>query len=85
MELHGYKVKMQKFDPYLNTSPDIMSPYEHGEVYVLRDGAQTDLDLGHYERFTNETFTALNSVSSGQIYKQVIHNGETGVYGGSTV
>ena len=68
----GYKVVNQKFDPYINVDPGTMSPYEHGEVFVTDDGAETDLDLGHYERFTDENLTQKSSITMGKIYKEVI-------------
>ena len=76
---------LQKFDPYLNVDPGTMSPYQHGEVYVLDDGAETDLDLGHYERFTSTQLSRRNSTTSGQIYQQVLDNEREGVYLGKTV
>ena len=85
LELRGLKVRIQKFDPYLNVDPGTMSPYQHGEVYVLEDGAETDLDLGHYERFTSGKLSRLNSLSSGQIYETVIQKERRGVYLGKTV
>lgn len=81
----GYKVTIQKFDPYLNVDPGTMSPYEHGEVFVTDDGAETDLDLGHYERFTDENLTKNSSVSMGQIYSDVIEKERRGDYLGKTV
>ena len=74
LEHRGLKVLLQKFDPYLNVDPGTMSPYQHGEVYVLDDGAETDLDLGHYERFANCTLSQTNSLSSGQVFENVIKN-----------
>ena len=85
LELRGLTVRIQKFDPYLNVDPGTMSPYQHGEVYVLEDGAETDLDLGHYERFTSGRLSRLNSLSSGQIYENVIQKERRGVYLGKTV
>jgi CTP synthase len=85
LELRGLTVRIQKFDPYLNVDPGTMSPYQHGEVYVLEDGAETDLDLGHYERFTSGKLSKLNSLSSGQIYESVIQKERRGVYLGKTV
>lgn len=85
LELRGLKVLLQKFDPYLNVDPGTMSPYQHGEVYVLDDGAETDLDLGHYERFTNCTLSRINSLSSGQVFENVIKNERKGKYLGATV
>ena len=81
----GYKVINQKFDPYLNVDPGTMNPKEHGEVFVTDDGAETDLDLGHYERFTDENLTANCSVSSGKIYQSVINKERRGDYLGKTV
>jgi CTP synthase len=85
LELRGLRVRIQKFDPYLNVDPGTMSPYQHGEVYVLEDGAETDLDLGHYERFTSGKLSRLNSLSSGQVYESVIQKERRGVYLGKTV
>jgi CTP synthase len=81
----GYSVTTQKFDPYLNVDPGTMSPYQHGEVFVTDDGAETDLDLGHYERFVDEALTRISSCSAGQIYESVIQNERKGVYLGKTV
>ncbi len=81
----GYKVTNQKFDPYINVDPGTMSPYEHGEVFVTDDGAETDLDLGHYERFTDENLTKNSSVTSGKIYQSVINKERKGDYLGKTV
>jgi len=85
LELRGITVRIQKFDPYLNVDPGTMSPFQHGEVYVLEDGAETDLDLGHYERFTSGKLSKLNSLSSGQVYESVISKERRGVYLGKTV
>ncbi len=85
LELRGFKVIMQKFDPYLNIDPGTMNPYEHGEVYVLDDGAETDLDLGHYERFTHTNLSRLNNLTSGQVYSSVLEKERAGKYQGSTV
>ncbi|MEO6874042.1 MAG: CTP synthase [Opitutaceae bacterium] len=85
LELRGLKVCIQKFDPYLNVDPGTMSPFQHGEVYVLEDGAETDLDLGHYERFTSGKLSRINSLSSGQIYESVIQKERRGDYLGKTV
>jgi CTP synthase len=85
LENRGLKVALQKFDPYLNVDPGTMSPYQHGEVYVLDDGAETDLDLGHYERFTNVQLTRLNNLTSGQVYQTVLNNEREGKYLGKTV
>ena len=81
----GYKVTIQKFDPYINVDPGTMNPYEHGEVFVTDDGAETDLDLGHYERFINENLTKDSSVSMGGIYSSVIEKERRGDYLGKTV
>ena len=81
----GYKVTIQKFDPYLNIDPGTMNPYEHGEVFVTDDGAETDLDLGHYERFINESLTKNSSVTMGQIYSNVLEKERKGEYLGKTV
>jgi CTP synthase len=85
LEGHGLSVTLQKFDPYLNVDPGTMSPYQHGEVYVTDDGAETDLDLGYYERFTHSSVSRLNSVSTGQIYEAVIRRERRGGYLGKTV
>src|SRR5436190_9066799 len=85
LEHRGLKVIMQKFDPYLNVDPGTMNPYEHGEVYVLDDGAETDLDLGHYERFTGTNLSKLNNLASGQVYTSVLAKERSGGYLGSTV
>ena len=81
----GYKVANQKLDPYINVDPGTMSPYEHGEVFVTNDGAETDLDLGHYERFTDENLTGNSSITSGKIYLEVIEKERRGDYLGKTV
>src|SRR5262245_57721966 len=85
LENRGLKVALQKFDPYLNLDPGTMSPFQHGEVYVLDDGAETDLDLGHYERFTSTKLTRRNNTTSGQCYQQVLDNERAGKYLGKTV
>ena len=85
LKSRGFRVQNQKFDPYLNVDPGTMSPYQHGEVFVTDDGAETDLDLGHYERFTDEALDASNSVSSGKIYWNVITKERQGGYLGKTV
>ncbi len=85
LEMRGLTVRIQKFDPYLNVDPGTMSPFQHGEVYVLEDGAETDLDLGHYERFTSGKLSRLNSLSSGQVYEAVIQKERRGDYLGKTV
>ena len=81
----GYRVATQKFDPYLNVDPGTMSPFQHGEVFVTDDGAETDLDLGHYERFVDEALTRHSSCSAGQIYEGVLQNERKGIYKGKTV
>lgn len=85
LEHRGLSVILQKFDPYLNVDPGTMSPFQHGEVYVLDDGAETDLDLGHYERFTNCTLTSFNNLTSGQVFENVIRKERKGEYLGKTV
>jgi len=85
LEGHGYKLSIIKMDPYINIDPGTMSPYQHGEVYVTEDGAETDLDLGYYERFTNSKLTRKNSISTGQIYNSVIQRERRGDYLGRTV
>jgi len=85
LEGHGYKVTLQKFDPYINVDPGTMSPYQHGEVYVTDDGAETDLDLGHYERFTNTVTTKNSNWTTGKIYQSVIQKERRGDYLGRTV
>jgi CTP synthase len=85
LEGHGYKVALQKFDPYINVDPGTMSPYQHGEVYVTDDGAETDLDLGHYERFTSMVATRNNNWTTGKIYLSVIQKERRGEYLGRTV
>ena len=81
----GLKVSIQKFDPYLNVDPGTMSPYQHGEVFVTDDGAETDLDLGHYERFIDESLSKNNNVTTGKIYGDVIAKERRGEYLGGTV
>ena len=81
----GYRVSLQKFDPYLNVDPGTMSPFQHGEVFVTDDGAETDLDLGHYERFVDVALTRDSSCSAGQVYETVLLNERKGVYLGKTV
>jgi CTP synthase len=85
LEQRGLKTLMQKFDPYLNVDPGTMSPYQHGEVYVLDDGAETDLDLGHYERFTSGVLSKMNNLTSGQVFDSVIRKERRGDYLGKTV
>ncbi|MBS0489683.1 MAG: CTP synthase, partial [Proteobacteria bacterium] len=81
----GYKVRLRKLDPYLNVDPGTMSPYQHGEVFVTDDGAETDLDLGHYERFTGVNATKADNITTGQIYKTIIEKERRGDYLGATV
>src|SRR5438477_1714334 len=81
----GLRVTMLKFDPYLNVDPGTMSPFQHGEVYVTDDGAETDLDLGHYERFIDRSLSQANNVTTGRIYQNVITKERRGEYLGSTV
>lgn len=85
LERRGLKVRMQKLDPYINVDPGTMSPYQHGEVYVLDDGSETDLDLGHYERFTNGELTRDSNYTTGQIYLSVINKERRGEFLGKTV
>ena len=85
LESRGLRVTLQKFDPYLNVDPGTMSPFQHGEVYVTDDGAETDLDLGHYERFTHAPLTQSNNVTSGRIYERIIRKERSGDYLGQTV
>jgi CTP synthase len=85
LERRGLRVALQKFDPYLNVDPGTMSPYQHGEVYVLEDGAETDLDLGHYERFTHCKLSRSNNLTTGQIYEEVLRKERRGDYLGKTV
>ncbi|MEP6777112.1 MAG: CTP synthase [Chthoniobacterales bacterium] len=85
LELRGLRLVFQKFDPYLNVDPGTMNPFQHGEVYVLNDGAETDLDLGHYERFTNCVLSRHNNLTSGQVYESVILKERRGDYLGKTV
>src|SRR4249920_498205 len=85
LEQRGLRVRLQKFDPYINVDPGTMSPYQHGEVYVLDDGAETDLDLGHYERFTHAPLTRECNYTTGKIYQAVIKKERAGKYLGKTV
>ena len=85
LEHRGLTVRMQKLDPYINVDPGTMSPYQHGEVYVLDDGSETDLDLGHYERFTNSKLTRNSNFTTGQIYQKVIEKERRGEFLGKTV
>ena len=85
LKARGYRVTMQKFDPYINIDPGTMNPVQHGEVFVTDDGAETDLDLGHYERFIDESLTKNSNVTTGKIYWSVLHKERRGDYGGGTV
>ncbi len=85
LQARGYRVRIRKFDPYLNVDPGTMSPYQHGEVYVTDDGAETDLDLGHYERFTGVSARQADNITSGRIYQQIITRERRGDYLGATV
>src|SRR5277367_5873811 len=85
LQARGFKVRLRKLDPYLNVDPGTMSPYQHGEVFVTDDGAETDLDLGHYERFTSVRMTRQNNFTSGRIYESVISRERRGEYLGATV
>ena len=85
LESRGIKVNLMKFDPYLNVDPGTMSPFQHGEVFVTDDGAETDLDLGHYERFTHARLSRDNNWTTGRIYEQIIAKERRGDYLGKTV
>ncbi len=85
LQARGYKVRLRKLDPYLNVDPGTMSPYQHGEVFVTDDGAETDLDLGHYERFTGVDALRTDNVTTGQIYSKVIAKERRGEYLGATI
>ncbi|GHE44075.1 CTP synthase [Sphingobacterium griseoflavum] len=85
LQARGFKVTIQKFDPYINIDPGTLNPYEHGECYVTEDGAETDLDLGHYERFLNAATSQANNVTTGRIYQHVIEQERAGAYLGKTV
>lgn len=85
LKMRGYRVTIQKFDPYLNVDPGTMSPYQHGEVFVTDDGAETDLDLGHYERFIDENLTVNSNVTTGKIYWTILNKERRGDYLGGTV
>ena len=80
LQARGFKVRLRKLDPYLNVDPGTMSPYQHGEVYVTDDGAETDLDLGHYERYVSTTMSRKNSFTTGQVYDAVIARERRGDY-----
>ena len=85
LKSRGYKVTMQKFDPYINIDPGTMNPVQHGEVFVTDDGAETDLDLGHYERFIDESLTKNSNVTTGKVYWSVLEKERHGDFGGGTV
>src|SRR6267378_4927657 len=85
LQARGYTVRLRKLDPYLNVDPGTMSPYQHGEVFVTDDGAETDLDLGHYERFTTARMTRQNNFTTGRIYEAVVSKERRGEYLGATV
>ena len=85
LKCRGLRVSIQKFDPYINVDPGTMNPYQHGEVFVTDDGAETDLDLGHYERFIDESLTQAANVTSGRVYKTVIDRERRGEYLGATI
>ena len=85
LQARGYATTIQKLDPYINIDPGTMNPYEHGECYVTNDGAETDLDLGHYERFLNKPTSQANNVTTGRIYQSVIQKEREGKYLGKTV
>jgi CTP synthase len=85
LQARGYRVRLRKFDPYLNIDPGTMSPYQHGEVFVTDDGAETDLDLGHYERYLNQSGSKSDSVTTGRIYETVLQRERKGLYLGATV
>src|ERR687892_1014550 len=85
LEARGLKVSLVKLDPYINVDPGTMSPFQHGEVFVTEDGAETDLDLGHYERFTDENTSRASNVTAGAVYNSVIRRERKGDYLGATV
>ena len=85
LQARGYKITIQKFDPYINIDPGTLNPYEHGECYVTDDGKETDLDLGHYERFTGIKTTKDNNYTTGRIYMSVIEKESRGDYSGKTI
>src|SRR5688572_10910672 len=84
LKARGLKIAVQKLDPYINVDPGTMSPYQHGEVFVTEDGAETDLDLGHYERFININLTQMSNVTTGRVYADVIAKERRGDYLGGT-
>ena len=85
LQARGYKVRLRKLDPYLNVDPGTMSPYQHGEVFVTDDGAETDLDLGHYERFTGVSAAKSDNITTGRIYSTILEKERRGDYLGATV
>src|SRR5947208_1037455 len=85
LQARGYKVRLRKLDPYLNVDPGTMSPYQHGEVFVTDDGAETDLDLGHYERFTGNPATKRDNITTGRIYQDILAKERRGDYLGATI
>ena len=85
LQARGYKVRLRKLDPYLNVDPGTMSPYQHGEVFVTDDGAETDLDLGHYERFTGRPATRHDNITTGRIYQDILTRERRGDYLGATI
>ena len=85
LQARGYKVRLRKLDPYLNVDPGTMSPYQHGEVFVTDDGAETDLDLGHYERFTGRPATRTDNITTGRIYQEILAKERRGDYLGATI
>ena len=85
LKSRGYKVTIQKLDPYLNVDPGTMNPFQHGEVFVLDDGSETDLDLGHYERFIDESLSGINTTSAGRVYWDVLERERKGDYLGDTI
>merc|ERR1712070_1008246 len=85
LQARGYRVRLRKLDPYLNVDPGTMSPYQHGEVFVTDDGAETDLDLGHYERFTGVSARQSDNVTQGRVYQTIITKERRGDYLGATV
>ena len=85
LQSRGYKVRLRKLDPYLNVDPGTMSPFQHGEVFVTDDGAETDLDLGHYERFTGVSAKKSDNITTGKIYSDVLMKERKGEYLGKTV
>ena len=85
LQARGYGVRLRKLDPYLNVDPGTMSPYQHGEVFVTDDGAETDLDLGHYERFTGVSATKADNITTGRVYQTILEKERRGDYLGATV